>query len=303
MQVLNSFSYASRVTDPRVGDVMEVVSESWLRQTVSRIAVPRNFTAEPERNAEIATWIEQQLQGFGYQTHRQGTYDNIATYPSDAHSSVILIGAHYDSVPGTPGADDNGSAVAAMLACAKAVSPFSAELPVCFVAFNREEEGLLGSRDFVTHFVVPGHMNVREAHILEMVGYRSFQPGSQRLPAGLPIQSPRDAGDFLALVANNGARKLPDELVQCARDYLPEFPVLALKVFLGMERMFPHLLRSDHTPFWEARIPAMMWTDTAEFRNPHYHQTTDTPDTLDYAFCRQIAQLLIARVMTSSTSS
>jgi hypothetical protein len=76
--------------------------------------------------------------------------------------------------------------------------------------------------------------------------------------------------------------------------------VLGLKVYLGIEKYFPVLGRSDHAPFWKAGLPALMWTDTSEFRNPHYHQTTDTPDTLDYAFLRRVTQLLVAAVLTES---
>ena len=76
---------------------------------------------------------------------------------------------------------------------------------------------------------------------------------------------------------------------------MPRSSVIALKIYLGIERFFGHLLRSDHAPFWEAGIPAVMWTDTSEFRNPHYHRATDTPDTLDYDVLAQVTQLALAR--------
>ena len=88
-------------------------------------------------------------------------------------------------------------------------------------------------------------------------------------------------------------------VLQVARTYWPDFPVLSLKVYAGVEKLLPVLQRSDHAPFWGAGIPAIMWTDTAEFRNKHYHQSTDTPDTLDYDFLRRVSQILIATILTS----
>ena len=87
-----------------------------------------------------------------------------------------------------------------------------------------------------------------------------------------------------------------EDLLALASTYVPRLPVVALKIYLGIEKYFGHLQRSDHAPFWEASIPAIMWTDTSEFRNPHYHQASDTPDTLDYDFMSKIAQLVLARV-------
>lgn len=86
---------------------------------------------------------------------------------------------------------------------------------------------------------------------------------------------------------------------RAAKTYRPDFPVLSLKVYVEIEKLFPVLARSDHTPFWKAGIPAVMWTDTSEFRNHHYHQATDQPNTLDYEFLRAVTQILIASVLIS----
>jgi Zn-dependent M28 family amino/carboxypeptidase len=195
-----------------------------------------------------------------------------------------------------PGADDNGSAVAAMLGCAAACSLWRPVLPVLFVAFNREEDGLRGSRDFVNSYLPKAAFSVRCAHILEMVGYASSEPGSQRVPTGLPIKI-SDKGDFLGLLANAHSSTVMDFVLRRARTYVPELPVTGLKVKLGLEKYFPVLSRSDHAPFWAQKIPAVMWTDTSEFRNHNYHRHTDTPETLNYRFLRQVTQLLSACVI------
>jgi Zn-dependent M28 family amino/carboxypeptidase len=201
----------------------------------------------------------------------------------------ILVGAHFDSVPNTPGADDNASAVAVLLAAAQVLGP---RADILYVAFNGEECGLIGSREFVE--VMASRMPcLEEVHVLEMVGYRDQRPNSQRNP--LPLGGVPMTGDFLGLVANQGA--LLDRLIE--QSGRSRVPVVGLTLPDGMSlaaigQYSPHLLRSDHAPFWERNIPAVMWTDTSEFRNPHYHQRTDTPDTLDYEFMAEIGRLLVA---------
>jgi hypothetical protein len=139
-----------------------------------------------------------------------------------------------------------------------------------------------------------------EAHIFEMVGYRDTTSGSQRMPPGLPPLLAPDTGDFLALLANRKSNTVAGDITRLAASCIPEVPVLALQIYFGLERTFNDLLRSDHAPFWEAGIPAIMWTDTSEFRNPHYHQPSDTPDTLDYDFLAAVTKLALARVLSQA---
>src|SRR4029077_1451338 len=139
---------------------------------------------------------------------------------------------------------------------------------------------------------------VAEAHIFEMVGFCTRAAGSQRMPPGLPPIFAPKVGDFLALLAHRHSNAVAETLLALAATYVPQPSVLALKIYLGIEKYFGHLLRSDHAPFWKAGIPSVMWTDTSEFRNPHYHLASDTPDTLDYAFLAQVAKLALARVVS-----
>ena len=194
------------------------------------------------------------------------------------------------------GADDYASAVAAMLGCAKACASMSPRPAVGFVSFNREEDGMLGSQDFVQWLTASSQVQVECVHVLEMVGYASDAPGSQRVPPGLPVQVSHQ-GNFLALLANHGSYRALDAVLARASTYLPGFPVVGLCVTSTLAKVFPVLLRSDHAPFWQRRIPATMWTDTSEFRNPFYHQPGDTPQTLNYGFLRSVTQLLIASVL------
>lgn len=299
MLVEHSANAKAAAPDARIARATDSVSTSFLRSVVDVVAIPRHYESASENNRLIAHWIARQLRSYGYETDSQGQYTNIVARPSHRPDApCVLVGAHYDSVPGSPGADDNASAVAALLACAKALADHARESPVCFVSFNREEDGLLGSADFVERVVAGKHIAVREAHILEMVGYCDHRPASQSIPPGLPIQAP-DHGDFLSVLANKDSTAIASAILQTARTYRPDFPVLSLKVYAEIEKLVPVLARSDHTPFWKAGIPAVMWTDTSEFRNHHYHQETDTPDTLDYGFLRTVTQILIATVLNS----
>jgi hypothetical protein len=281
---------------PRVAALLESISAAQLRQWVEHLAVPRNFLLEPDENEAIGLWLAARLQAWGYDVQLQGPWRNVVALPRRLSKPLVLIGAHYDSVGGCPGADDNASAVAALLGCAKACAE-AAETPAAgFVAFNREEDNLEGSRNFVSWLPSQPKLKIALAHVLEMVGFASTRPGSQTVPPGLPVKVP-DTGDFLGILANRGAGAALDTVLARASTYLPRLPVIGLNVMLGVEKMFPVLLRSDHAPFWAAGIPATMWTDTSEFRNPYYHEPGDKPDTLDYDFLRAVTQLLIACVL------
>jgi hypothetical protein len=110
-------------------------------------------------------------------------------------------------------------------------------------------------------------------------------------------------GDFIGLIANQASRKELARVLACARSMPTAPPTVALQTWLGSERLVPDLHRSDHAPFWGAGVPAVMWTDTAEFRNPHYHRPSDTPDTLDYPFMAAVAALLETSLSTPRPGS
>lgn len=296
MRLVHARNRTPATPDPAVIRLLADVSPERLRGYVEQLAFPRHYFAEHKANLRARDILLRIATGFGYAPLLQGTYDNIILAAPDmtAPEPFILLGAHYDSVARSPGADDNASAVALCLECARLIRQHRIG-PAMIVFFNREEDGLLGSREFVAHLAGPQAQRIGEAHIFEMVGYRDTAPGSQKLPAGLPVRTPM-AGDFLGLIANRGSNAIAEQLLSAAACYLPHAPVTALKTYLGTERFIGHLHRSDHAPFWKAGIPAIMWTDTSEFRNPHYHQASDTPDTLDYDFLADATRLALARV-------
>lgn len=292
MNLVHSRNRNSAALDPAVAKILSDVSSDNLRSYVQALAFPRHYFAESRANRRARDLLLELGKRFGYRPALQGEFDNVVMNSAGpADGPRLLLGAHYDSVPGTPGADDNASAVAVCLECARLTRLHDIG-SVTIVFFNREEDGFLGSRDFVAEGQA---QNIGEAHIFEMVGYRSRAANSQKLPSGLPLLSPPTVGDFLALVANSGSNAIADKLIDLAASYVPHFPVTAVKVHLGLEKAIGHLNRSDHAPFWQAGIPAIMWTDTAEFRNPNYHRASDTPDTLDYDFMSDVAKIALAR--------
>lgn len=261
-----------------------------LKAWVEHLAVPRHIFVNARNNAWVREELAAAFERCELSVQLQGQYRNVVALPRMSRPCpVTFVAAHYDSVPDCPGADDNASALAVMLECARVLAPTGA--PVGFIAFNAEEDGLLGSRDFVAHLLPELRPLVRSVHVLEMVGFRSSVPRDdvQRLP--LPwVPASLEVPDFLALVAKGASNGAVDGAVSSFAGR--GLRLLAAKTWGPLHRLIPDLARSDHFPFWNAGLPAVLWTDTGNFRNPHYHQTTDTPDTLDYAFMREVAALL-----------
>jgi hypothetical protein len=298
MRIAHSKDFAPAAADSATAKIVGEVSPQRLRGFVETLAFPRHFFAESLANRRARDLLIEITADFGYRPSLQGTYDNVVmTSPGPGKGPYVVLGAHYDSVPGTPGADDNASAVAVCLECARLIARHRIGA-VMIVFFNREEDNLAGSTEFVASLADAPVPPIGEAHIFEMVGFRSRAPGSQRMPHGLPIPFAPDVGDFLGLLANSGSNAIAEALMGLAARYVPHFPVLALKTYLGIEKAFADLNRSDHAPFWRAGIPAIMWTDTSEFRNPNYHLPSDRPDTLDYDFISDVTRLALARAVS-----
>jgi len=203
----------------------------------------------------------------------------------------IVIGAHYDTVPGTPGADDNATGVAVLLELARDIASAPLKYPVQLVAFDMEEYGYLGSSHHAAKYKQQ-QKSIRLMISLEMLGCCNHNPNSQSYPAGLKYFYP-NSGNFIALIGT--LRTVPDLINLSGKirksgqpcEWLP-LPNRGLIV--------PDTRRSDHVPFWDKGYPAIMVTDTANMRNPHYHRESDKIETLDLDFLTAVCQGLLEAI-------
>lgn len=207
---------------------------------------------------------------------------------SDPSAETFVLAAHYDTVEGSPGADDNGSAVAALLETARCLENSQFEQSLLFAGFTLEEYGFVGSRHFLKQRQneIEGFSGMIS---LEMVGFCNRQAGSQNYPPYVDATQYPDAGDFIAVVGNEPSAPLAHSLASEMDQSVPPLSVEKL-VVPGRGDQFREVTLSDHFPFWENNIPAVMVTDTAFLRNPNYHQPSDTLDTLDIEFIGHVTK-------------
>jgi len=208
-------------------------------------------------------------------------------------TSLIILGAHFDSVEGTPGADDNASGVAVMLEAARLLSRFKLRSQVLFCAFNLEELNMIGSTHLAQKLKAAG-AKIDAMVSLEMLGYTDSRPGSQKYPFGLKWFYP-DRGDFIGVIGNWNSGSL---LRRFSRLML-QVQGLAVETLSvpGNGAFIPEVRLSDHSPFWDIGYPALMVTDTSFFRNPHYHRSSDTLETLDVPFMAKVCAGVVRAVL------
>jgi hypothetical protein len=267
----------------------EVILRDELRVDVQKLAGKigeRNMRHYPQLNAS-ADFIEDSFSRAGFRARRD-SYElrgqachNIEVEIPGTRPEILLIGAHYDSVFGSPGANDNGSGVAAMLALARRFAGKKTEHTFRFVAFVNEEppyflSGEMGSLVYAERCKVGGD-KISAMISLETIGYFSDAPNSQTYPSpGLGILYPK-VGNFIGFVANIHSRALLRRVIALFRQHakIPSEGA-ALPWFI------PGVSWSDQWSFWKQGYPGIMVTDTAPFRYPYYHSASDTPDKLDY---------------------
>jgi hypothetical protein len=259
-----------------------------LRSHVAAIASREHNVFQPAALEASAQYIEKVLAGLGYtvadQRFRAGPVEvrniEVEVRGGTRASEIVLVGAHYDSVAGAPGANDNGSGVAAMLELARLLRGSAPGRTLRFVAFVNEEPPFflgdaMGSRQYARR-----SKERRESYAamvsLETIGYYSDQPGSQRYPFPLGLFYPTTA-NFIAFVSNLSSRPLLHEALASFRRHaaIPSEGVAAPAWIPGVDW-------SDHWSFWQEGWPALMVTDSALYRYPHYHTAQDTPDKVDY---------------------
>jgi len=219
----------------------------------------------------------------------QAAYNVVAEWRGTTRpDEVVLVGSHLDAFYG--GADDNGSAVAAMLEAARAVRKHHFARTIRFISFDLEEFGSIGS----TRYVQAGYAgDVKAAIVMDLVGYASHEPGSQKDVMGIRMP---DVGDFLLVLGNDDSEEITRQITAMGNSY-------GLSKLLGMTApgdggyfLSEAFMRSDHALLWYNGIPAVFLTDGANFRNPNYHLPSDLPATLDPSFLAGNTRALTAAI-------
>jgi Zn-dependent M28 family amino/carboxypeptidase len=268
--------------------------ETNLRTHVDRLAGligPRTL-ARPKTIVATTGYLSGQWSQMGYQVAQehfdalgdQATNLIIQRSGTKRPDEIILLGAHYDTVPSTPGADDNASAVAVMLEVSRLLHDYQGKRTARYVAFACEEPpyfnvDCMGSQYHARQSRLRGDQIVGML-CLEMVGYFTDEPQSQRIPPTIPDSLRRffpNRGNFLAAVGNMKSWKLGWGFRRGFKR-ATRLPLFSIQL---PERV-REIRLSDNSSFWDQGYPALMLTDTSFLRNPHYHLETDTPETLDY---------------------
>jgi Zn-dependent M28 family amino/carboxypeptidase len=275
-----------------------MTSEARLRRHVQALAgeIGERHVWRPQALHAAADYIRGEIETLGFAIAAQ-TYDAYGvrcenlevTIPGSSRASeIVLAGAHYDTVEGSPGADDNASGVAGLIEIARALRGSHPARTLKLVAFVNEESpffyfGEMGSKVYARAARKRGD-DIRIMLSLEMLGYYADAPGSQAYPPFLKWFYPA-RGNFIAFVSNLRSRRALAGVTRAFRAHCG-FPAerLASPAFV------PGVSWSDQLSFWRAGYPGVMVTDTAFYRYPHYHRPTDTPERLHYAEMAQVVE-------------
>lgn len=290
-----------------IRDALDQITPNQLERHVRALPGPRHHLSSPQALLSAAEHIRAHFEREGLEVRELPVAHDGFSAPvivgrkpggSDGAARVLMI-AHYDTVSDSPGADDNTSGVAGLMAVATALRHVDVGAPVELLAVPFEESGLVGSRAFANALSVAEREALQAVFSLEMIGYVNAEEGTQHYPPGLGLLFPGrrfpDTADFIAAFGER-VRPVPVEALEAARPFVPDLRVETLLLPAPVAKM-QDMRRSDHAPFWDLELPAAFVGDTANFRSPHYHRETDTPETLDFTFAARTTQWVTAAVL------
>ncbi|MDP6469032.1 MAG: M20/M25/M40 family metallo-hydrolase [Pirellulaceae bacterium] len=291
-----SFRGESSPLNSREEKISEVLEQDLI--VLSQDIGERNVSQRYAQLMEAAAFIERSLQEAGYEIRRQEfMVDEHTVWNIDVECTgcrhpdeTVVVGAHYDTVPGSPGANDNGSAVVANLALARSFADVAPERTIRFAFFVNEEfpyymTDAMGSLRYAQHCRATGEMVIGMI-CLETIGCYLDEPHTQRYPVALLRYLYPTTGNFMAVVGNVRSRRFVHRVIRGLRR--TKFPSEGMAAPRWMKDIF----RSDHAAFWCCGYPALMITDTANFRYRHYHTAEDTPDKVNYAGLARVVTAL-----------
>jgi hypothetical protein len=270
-------------------------SEENLRGHIEALDCPCDPVTQLEKVTQARDYIHAYLHSLGYAVTDQPVgngplYENrnvVASHiGTDPNPEQVIVIAHYDTIPSSPGADDNGSGVAVLLELARLIRPYDFARSVTFAAVTLEETGLGGSKALLS-FAQENEWEISGVLVLDGIAYGGedvVQYSPNRLTTPLP-----KIGDFLVVIGNRNSEFLVQDFTKSVEQSTLPLPILPM-IVPGNGEDLPDSRRSDHSVFWDAGYPAILLTDTGNYRNPHYHAESDMIDTLNLAFAVQVGR-------------
>jgi len=287
----------------KVNEILKQISIDNMKTHIRKLEGVRHPIKDPEALEKAYQYIWDQLQSWGYEMKEHQFLDVkkvfknvIGMKPGIIEpEKIIIVIAHFDTVANSPGANDNASGVAAMLEAARALSDFQFHKSIYFVGINQEEQredGVKGSPICRGSNALAAHAREHGWEIegvidFEEIGYAGDEI-IQEVPENFPVEVPR-IGNFIGVIANENSIGMVRMYGECIQEYKIPLPYVPL-VVPGNGEILPDSRRSDHAPFWDRGYPAIMLTDTANFRFPHYHEPSDTLDKVNVSFATEVCR-------------
>lgn len=294
-----------------VEEIIKNVSLSNLETNLNFLQGKRN-TTDPAHLAKCRQFIIDKIQSnqLSYQELKASTTQyncinyEVTKFGGRQPHRIYINDAHYDSFNQAPGADDNGSGVVGILEAMQILAPYESNHSIRYVFFDLEENGLIGS---ILYLLNQTNKNdsIKAVFNYEMIGYYSEADNSQQFPSGFNLLFPdaynkvlanNNRGDFITNVANTNSSALKSLFDKNAASYVPGLKVISLEA-PSNGNITPDLRRSDHAPFWDKNIPALMITDGANFRNKNYHTAKDSVPYLNFNFMANVVKTTIASLI------
>ncbi|MGH2356764.1 MAG: M28 family peptidase [Candidatus Limnocylindria bacterium] len=290
-----------------------------LREYVASLPGPRNRFDAPDAMATTERLMLDAWRAAGWRVGRQRVTlrsgvegANLVAIGGGRSREAVVLVAHYDTVSGSPGADDNGAGLAILLELSERLDHHPFDRTVILAAPDFEEVGLIGSRHLVRW--LRRHYRLVEVIVFDPIGYMSTQPSSQQIAPGIDrlypdqfarVRTRSFAGDTVVSIYRGRSQTLVLHWARCLAATLGRDRVVLVRDPIDLPLLGPllflhptarHFARSDHVNFWLAGLPAIQVTDTANFRNPHYHRPSDVVSTLDYETLARVTAATAAAV-------
>ncbi|HRG88206.1 MAG TPA: M28 family peptidase [Chitinophagales bacterium] len=314
--ISNIYDYSLRLVadDKQVPDIQTIVDQVdsvRLRSNLEFIQGIRHYQAAPSHLEDVKDTILVRFQNAGLQTYTQD-FTNLNYLGQNIigrkpglgqEDSTYIVDAHFDSVNDAPGADDNGSGVSGVLEVLRVLAPYNFSKSIRFIGFDFEETGLDGSVKYVQSGI-PAWEKIKGVLNFEMIGYYTEKNNSQQVPSGFNILFPTQyaqlvadtfKGNFIVNVGDQESGELTQAYQTLSQQYVPALKTSTF-VLPGNGTIAMDFRRSDHAPFWDADVPAIMLTDGANFRNQNYHEPSDTIGVLSFTFMSDVVKGTVATI-------